>query len=313
MILSISRKTDIPAFYSKWLFERLKQGFCYVQNPMNAKQVSKILINPDTVSGAVFWTKNPEPMLPHLKKIPFPFYFHFSLNPYAQDMEVNLPKKNVLIKTFKQLSSLTSPRQVIWRYDPIVISNNYPVDYHIKHFELLAKQLQGYSHQIIFSFMDFYKKNNANCLRLGVRTPSLDEKKFLAKNLAEIANLYNFSMASCAEEIELENYGIKHSSCINRELLEKISGKIFDINKDKGQRQACACVQSVDIGMYNSCSHACQYCYASHSQKSVLSNMKKHDPFYPLLIGQVGAGVEIKEKTTKKKTSPDCDKQYSLL
>ncbi len=300
MFLSVSRKTDIPAFYSAWFFERVKQGFCYVQNPYNAKQISKVLITPELVDGIVFWTKNPKPMLENLQKIKhFSFYFQFSLNSYAQDMEKNLPKKKDLVNIFKQLSDQTSPDNLIWRYDPILLNDIYSMEYHIKYFELLAKQLQNHTHKVVFSFMDFYDKIKTNCLKLGIRAISSDEKNELAKNLAEIASHYKLSLESCSEDIDFEKYGIKHGHCIDSAQFEKISGKEFVVGKDKGQRQACGCVQSVDIGMYNSCIHACQYCYASYSQQSVLENMKKHDVYYPLLLGKVADNVEIKQKEQK--------------
>ncbi len=311
MILSVSRKTDIPAFYSKWFFERVEEGFCYVQNPHNAKQISKVLITPELVDGIVFWTKNPKPMLANLQKIKhFSFYFQFSLNSYAQDMEKNLPKKKDLVVTFQRLSDLTSPHHLIWRYDPILLNDTYSVDYHIKYFELLAKQLQNYTHKVVFSFINFYDKISANCLKLGIRTIALQEKEVLAKGLSEIATHYKLSLESCSEDIDLETYGIKHAHCIDSAQFEKISGKEFFVGKDKGQRQACGCVQSVDIGMYNSCNHACQYCYATYSQQSVLENMKKHDAYYPLLLGKVADTIEIKQKEQKSLMRT---KQGSLL
>ena len=159
MILSVSRRTDIPAFYSEWFYNRIKEGFCYTQNPMNTKQIQKINLNPALVDAMVFWTKNPKPMLPRLNELKqFPYYFQFTINSYATDIETNLPQKKYLVETFKELSDIISPERVVWRYDPILLNDTYTIDYHIKYFETLAKSLQGYTEKVIISYIDFYKK-----------------------------------------------------------------------------------------------------------------------------------------------------------
>lgn len=300
MILSVSRKTDIPAYYTPWFFNRVREGFCYTQNPMNAKQVSKVLINRDVVDGIVFWTKNPKPMLSRLHEIKdYPFYFQFTISSYGQDIETHLPRKKELVETFQRLSDSIGPYGLVWRYDPILLNPKYTVDYHIENFAILAKNLSQYTHRVVISFIDYYTKIATNWRTLGLQHISLEQKKYLAKNLAEIAMNYSLHVESCSEDINLEQYGIAHSRCIDDRLFAKILGMPFELQKDKAQRAACGCVESVDIGMYNSCNNGCKYCYASFSQESILKNMQRHNPDYPLLLGTVPEGITIKDKKQK--------------
>lgn len=159
MIISASRRTDIPTYYSDWLLNRIKAGYVYVRNPMNVHQISKISLSPDVVDGIVFWTKNPIPMLDKLNALKdYMYYFQFTLNSYGVDVERNIPSKNnVIVPTFQRLSDLIGPDRVIWRYDPIFLSETYTTDYHIHYFEELAKRLSSYTKKCTISFLDFYR------------------------------------------------------------------------------------------------------------------------------------------------------------
>ncbi len=297
MIISVSRRTDIPAFYASWFFERLREGFCYTQNPMNARQVNQVSLRRDVVDGIVFWTKNPHPMLDGLNEIAhFPYYFQFTLTAYGQDMERHLPPKEALINTFHELAKRTSPQHVVWRYDPIILTPTYTLDFHLQNFALLAKKLEGAAHRVVISFVDYYAKIAKKWRDMKFQTIGFAEKNALAAGFTEAARSHGFIIESCAEDMDLASYNIAHSRCINDSLLTRISGVPLSLCKDTGQRTACGCVTSVDIGMYNSCAHGCHYCYASYSQESVRKNMQKHDPHYPLLLGTVPEGVLIKEK-----------------
>ena len=156
MIISASRRTDIPAFYSEWLLNRLKEGYALVANPRNALRFSRVSLNPQTVDCLVFWTKNPAPMLPKLDEITamgYPFYFQFTLTPYGQDIEQNLPDKKTLLQTFQALSRLLGAKRVIWRYDPVILTAQMNIEYHLQCFETFASALEGYTHRCIFSFL----------------------------------------------------------------------------------------------------------------------------------------------------------------
>ena len=289
MILSVSRRTDIPNYYSEWFFNRLKDGFLYVRNPMNFHQISEIKISPDVVDCIVFWTKNPLPMMERLDELEaYNYYFQFTLTGYGNDVERNLPnKKTLVIPVFQELSNRIGKEKVVWRYDPIFFSNRYNAKYHLKAFRSIAEALSGYTEKCVISFLDIYPKNKKNMDDLLSYDLSDSELREFAKELSNIAKENHIKIGSCAEKVDLDEYGIIHNSCIDKELIEKIIGCKLKINKDKNQRIECGCVESVEVGTYNTCKNGCVYCYANYSAKSVESNFQKYDPLSPLLCGHI--------------------------
>lgn len=289
MILSVSRRTDIPNYYSEWFFNRLKEGFLYVRNPMNFHQISEIKISPDVVDCIVFWTKNPLPMMERLDELEaYNYYFQFTLTGYGNDVERNLPnKKTSVIPVFQELSNRIGKEKVVWRYDPIFFSNRYNAKYHLKAFRSIAEALSGYTEKCVISFLDIYPKNKKNMDNLLSYDLSDSELREFAKELSNIAKENHIKIGSCAEKVDLDEYGIIHNSCIDKELIEKIIGCKLKINKDKNQRIECGCVESVEVGTYNTCKNGCVYCYANYSAKSVESNFQKYDPLSPLLCGHI--------------------------
>ena len=289
MILSVSRRTDIPNYYSEWFFNRLKDGFLYVRNPMNFHQISEIKISPDVVDCIVFWTKNPLPMMERLDELEaYNYYFQFTLTGYGNDVERNLPnKKTSVIPIFQELSNRIGKEKVVWRYDPIFFSNRYNVQYHLKAFRSIAEALSGYTEKCVISFLDIYPKNKKNMDNLLSYDLSDSELREFAKELSNIAKENHIKIGSCAEKVDLDEYGIIHNSCIDKELIEKIIDCKLKINKDKNQRIECGCVESVEVGTYNTCKNGCVYCYANYSAKSVESNFQKYDPLSPLLCGHI--------------------------
>lgn len=298
MIISASRRTDIPTYYSDWFFNRIKAGYVYVRNPLNAHQIRKISLSPEVVDGIVFWTKNPAPMLPKLDTLKdYMYYFQFTLNSYGANVERNIPsKKNAVIPTFQKLSDLIGPDRVIWRYDPIFLNETYTIDYHTYYFEELAKRLSPYTKKCTISFLDFYRNTKNNIASLSLSEFSAEQQKQLAKNISEIAHSYDLIVDTCAEQIELQKYGIEHARCIDDRLLERLLECPLNVKKDKNQRLECGCIESVDIGAYNTCCNGCRYCYANYSEKTVVSNFGRHDPDSPLLIGEVGPDDKITER-----------------
>lgn len=300
MILSVSRRTDIPAFYSEWFFNRIKDGFVYVRNPMNRHQISKIKLSPALIDCIVFWSKNPRPMLNKLDLLKdYMYYFQFTINPYNISMEVGVPKKDTIIETFKQLSEKVGPKRVIWRYDPILLSNEVDIAYHLKYFEVIASRLKGYTTTCVISFVDQYKKTQRNLRNTTARVPHCNEMVLLAIEIVKIATTYGIKVQSCAEEIELVQMGIQHGRCIDNILIEDLLGTKLIVSKDKNQRLECGCVQSIDIGEYNTCSHNCLYCYANYNKDLVNRNQQRHDPLSPLLIGNVELSDVVKERVIK--------------
>ena len=298
MIISASRRTDIPTYYSNWFFNRIMNGYVLVRNPIHTHQISKIPLNPDVVDGIVFWTKNPIPMLDRFNVLrEYMYYFQFTLNSYAQDVETHVPNKQKhIIPAFKKLSDMIGPDRVIWRYDPIFLNDTYTPEYHIRYFEKIAKELSPYTQKCTISFIDFYRNTSKNVSDLSLHDFPEEAQKDLAKELAAIAHSCGLLIDTCAEGIELQEYGIGHARCIDDRLLSKLLDCPLDIRKDKSQRLACGCVESIDIGAYDTCRNGCKYCYANYSEKTVCSNFARHIPDSPLLFGEVGPNDKITER-----------------
>jgi Domain of unknown function (DUF1848). len=288
MILSASRRTDIPAYYSDWFLNRMKEGFVFVRNPMNIHQISRIRLSPDVVDCIVFWTKNPRPMLDKLYELKdYHYYFQFTLNSYDQDAEANLPSKYpALIDAFKELSGKIGKEKVIWRYDPIFISRKYNIKYHLHYFEKLARSLKDHTEKCTISFIDFYHKIGANVKELGIVEISEEQKRLIAEGLSGIAFSYGLRMDTCAEDIALDDLKIAHARCIDDRLISRITGSPIQAEKDKNQRSACGCAASIDIGLYNTCRNGCKYCYANHNLTAVKSNSDLYDASSPLLCSK---------------------------
>lgn len=301
MILSVSRRTDVPNYYSEWFFRRIKEGFLYVRNPMNLHQVSKITLSPEVVDCIVFWTKNPAPMLDRLEELSaYSYYFQFTLTGYGKDVECNVPhKKEEMIPIFQRLSGKIGAEKVIWRYDPILFNQTYTPEYHLRAFEQIASALKGYTGRCVISFVDEYAKNKKSMQELQVHSLPEAELKEFAKLLSDIAAKNGMRIASCAERIDLSQCGIGHNSCIDRELIEEITHCRLTVLKDKAQRPECGCVESVEVGTYNTCRNGCKYCYANHSPESVVRNCKKYDPDSPLLCGEITGEDRISERKMK--------------
>lgn len=298
MIISASRRTDIPTYYSDWFFNRLKDGYVYVRNPMNIHQISKISLSPDVVDGIVFWTKNPIPMMPYLDKLnDYAYYFQFTVNSYGRDIELNVPNKNdIIIPAFRELSNRIGADRVIWRYDPILLTEKYTIDYHVNYFNELAKRLSGYTNKCVISFVDLYRKTQTHLKDFGILPLGDKEMYALAEHLVEIANKNNLIVESCAEKINLEQFGIQHGHCIDCELFEKILNCKMKLSKDKNQRPECGCMESIDIGAYNTCKNGCRYCYANFSENTVIKNIGAHNPDSPLIFGEVMTDDKIIER-----------------
>ncbi|NJD02949.1 MAG: DUF1848 domain-containing protein [Ruminiclostridium sp.] len=300
MILSVSRRTDIPSYYSEWFFNRIKEGFVLVRNPMNHNQISRVSLSPDVIDCIVFWSKNPKPMIERLDELKdYHYYFQFTLNSYAQDIEAGLPQKAEIIDTFKRLCDVIGPERIIWRYDPILLNLKYTKNYHEENFEKIAQRLRGYTKKVTISFIDFYSKIANNVAVLEIKEMDTKEKLHIAERFSIIAKRYNLSIDTCAEDIDLSKFEIEHACCIDNRLIEKIIGYRLDVEKDKNQRSECGCVASVDIGVYNSCLNECLYCYANYSKATVLANSNKHNPNSPLLIGELNAEDKINDRIGK--------------
>jgi len=312
VILSVSRRTDIPAFFAKWFINRIRAGHVLVRNPMNYHQVSKINLSPKTLDCIVFWTKNPRSIFPYIDEISasYPFYFQYTLNSYGREIEKNLPPIDERIETLQTLSKKIGREKVIWRYDPILLSSDYDVGFHIKNFKKLAQILAPYVESCVFSFFDAYPKVMKNIKACNVRACNDDEMNYLAKELANVGRQNNLTLKTCAEIIDLQDYGIEHGKCIDPELISRIIGYKIDAAKDKNQRNECGCVESIDIGQYNTCRHGCKYCYANFNAQSVETFNSQHNDESPLLIGEL---TDVDKVTERKIKSLKTSRQLSLF
>lgn len=295
MILSVSRRTDIPVFYAEWFMERLRQKYVLVRNPFNIHSISRIPLTPENVDAIVFWTKNSKPIHKYLDEIDelgYKYYFQYTITPYKNDLEEKVQDKKEIVETFKKLSEKIGSEKVILRYDPVILSDNYTIDFHKKAFARLCDLLAPYTKKIVFSFLDDYKKISKNIKQLNIKEISAEEMCIMAEYFADTAKNYNLKIESCAEQIDLGRFGINHGKCIDDELIEKITGYKLSVGRDN-QRNACGCVKCIDIGEYNTCMHKCLYCYANINKDAAFKNYKLHDKKSPLLIGYVD---EIKDK-----------------
>lgn len=293
MILNVSGRTDIVAFYSKWFLNRLKEGYVDVRNPFNPNLVSRI--NFDDVDLILFCTKNPIPIVDKLGDIKIPYIFHVTITPYKDDIEPNLPSKSKIIEAVKKLSTRVGIDNIYVRYDPIFISEKYNIEYHIKAFTKLCSLLKGYVKTIIVSFIDNYKNVRKNLPYLKYRSFTEEDYKLIGENFSKIAKDNNMVIQTCFEERNLTEYGFIKGECMSKELAFKLTGKTY--KKWQARKgNACNCVELVDIGVYNSCNHLCKYCYANYDESKVKENINNHDINSSLLIGHINSDDIIKPR-----------------
>ena len=291
MILFASGRTDIPAFYSNWFINRVKAGFVDVRNPFNQKLVSRIYFS--DVDLIMFCSKNPLPMINKLDILKVPVLFHVTITPYGKDVEPNIPDKRLIIEGVKKLSLVLGIDNV--RYDPIFLSDKYNVDYHIKAFDKLCKNLNGYVNKIIVSFMDEYKNVRSNKNILKYRAITKEDHKKIGEAFSKSAMDNGMSVQTCFEDEDLTQYGFVKGECLSHELAYILTGKKFKSSNVRKEKK-CECVQMVDIGDYNSCMHMCKYCYANYDEKKVNENFNKHNVQSSLLIGELKKEDIVKER-----------------
>jgi len=303
LILSVSRRTDIPCFYADWLYNRLKAGAVYTRNPMNHEQVSKVLLSPEVVDCIVFWSKDPAPLMPYLERIGkmgYAFYFQFTLTPYGRTLEPYLRDKNEIEETFLSLSRRIGKERMLWRYDPVVLNEAFTVKYHKEQFVRLCEKLHPYTESVTISFVDLYSKLKTEL----IRPVSEGEIRELGAYMGQTARNYGLVPKACCEQADLSVFGFEKASCIDKRLIEQLCGCPLDVPVDKNQRPGCGCCESVDIGAYNTCLNGCVYCYASAGEESARKRAARHDPEGELLVGSLLPDEKVvlrKAKSLKRK------------
>lgn len=292
MIISASRRTDIPAFFSEWFMRRIEEGYCHVPNPFNMKQVAQVSLQPGDVEVIIFWSKNPAPLLPFLPELNlrgYRYYFLYTLNDYPSELEPGLPHLSDRLETLRQLAAHVGPKRVIWRYDPILLSNRTDCRYHETAFASVAEKLSGSTERVIVSVADFYRKTSHRLATLAAqgfefdRTP-LQRPDFveLLRQMKHIAAGHGMRIQSCAEDLTIAD--IPAGACIDRELIHSLWG-IAGLTRDRNQRPLCGCAVSKDIGINDTCLHGCLYCYATRGQRFAQANFARHQTDSSMLIG----------------------------
>lgn len=322
MIIQTGLRTDIPAFYSKWLLNRLREGYVLVRNPYRPQSVTRYSLSPEAVDLIGFCTKNPAPMLPALAEmkrrcresvpgaagqigqpgLPLSVcrmmteasYWYVTITPYGREIEPNVPPKEKVMEDFKHLSGLVGTDAIGWRYDPILITKEYPLERHLEDFRQMAAELSGYTKTCVISFIDLYQKVRRNFPE--VREVSGKERAVIGEHFAKIGRDNGMTVKACAEGNDLAVYGVDCGGCMTVETYEAVLHEHLEVPKQKSARDGqCACLLSHDIGAYDSCGHLCRYCYANANTGLVKENMRLHDPDSPLLIGHLQPEDQIHE------------------
>lgn len=314
MIISASRRTDIPAFYADWFMTRVREEYFHRVNPYNSRQVTGFSLKPEDVDAICFWTKNPQPLMQHLPELDgrgLHYYFQFTLNPYDTVFEPNIPPLPERIETMLELAGRIGPDRVVWRYDPVILSGITPVAWHLERAEQIAGLLTGATRRLMFSFYDFYGKGKGRLNRAlagtGIALEDITAPEWgealgrIARGFREIAEHHSLQIFTCSEEVELAAIGIGHGACIDGDLIRELFGVTVSSRKDRNQRDACRCAPSVDMGMYNSCRFRCAYCYANFNEGAIDSNCRKHHPGSPSLLHEYTCGIEIRTRNQRKK------------
>ncbi len=295
MIVSASRRTDLPAFYTEWLMGRIRAGWCTVTNPYNPKQVRPLSLRPQDVEAMVFWSKNPKPLVPHLAELEnrgLRYYFQFTITGYGSPLEPHVPDVEQSLNTFANLSRNLGRERVIWRYDPILFSQMTGISYHRHNFMQLAHRLEGYTTRVVVSLLDCYQKTIRELRRANMQVeqrpagvllddPSCQE---LLVYMAQVAREHGMEIQSCAQGRDLSPYGIQTGKCIDDDLIFRLFGIRVGAARDRSQRPHCACILSRDIGVYHTCLHGCRYCYATANLETARRNYHRHNPLSPVML-----------------------------
>ena len=291
MILFVSGRTDVVAFYTPWFVNRYKDGYVDVRNPFYPSLVSRIYF--DDVDLLYFCTKNPLPIIPYLKEFKKKVLFNVTITPYKNDIELNVPNKSLIIDGVKQIADIIGKDNIYIRYDPIFLSEKYNLNYHIKAFERLCSLLAGCTNHIIISFIDDYKNVRKNMNSLKIIPFTKEDYKEIGVNFSRIASKYNITCQTCFEKENLVEYGFIKEDCLSKKLAYSLTGKNYRKGKMR-KENLCNCVEMVDIGAYNSCKHLCKYCYANYDEAKVNENYNNHDVNSSLIIGKLSDNDIIK-------------------
>lgn len=297
MIISVSRRSDIPAFYAPWFIRRMQEGFALVRNPYNPRQVSRVALERQALDGMVFWSKNPLPLegyLPQLAGIPF--YIQWTMTGYGRDVEANIPdKQTVLLPGVEKLARQYGRAAIVWRYDPVFLTPRYTLAYHQQCFDAYAKRLGPWVDTCVVSFLQVYRHTARAMAGLPFAVPTINEQRELMGAFARSAKANGIALTTCALPQDYAQLGVLPGRCIDSRRLEQLGGVRLWVGRDKNQRPHCGCGQSVDIGAYSTCPGGCRYCYANQDAQAA-RRCSAHDPHSPLLFGQLEAQDRVTDR-----------------
>lgn len=313
MIVNVGGRTDIVNYYSEWLMNRIYEGFAYSRNPLFPSNVSKVSLKPEDVDCLMFCSKNYKPMLKYMEELneKYKIICHYTITAYGTDVEPNVPSIDESIKTLVELSRIVGKEKVLWRYDPILLTKKYTVEKHLETFEYMAKQITPYVQRAIFSFVEMYKKLEFNMPEIILFTE--EDKVRLLKRIGEISTKYNLYIQTCGTDENNEKYGIHVSGCTTPGILEQANNVKYKSLKTKPMRKGCHCIQSRDIGAYDTCLNGCKYCYANKRPDLAKENVKLHDKNSPLLLGNINNTDKIIESKQSSLIVLDNGQQMSLI
>jgi hypothetical protein len=297
MIISASRRSDIPAFYAPWFIQRIRAGFCTVPNPFNRQQVSRVSLEPADVDVIVFWTRNPRPLFPYLKELDergYHYYFQCTVMNNPREIDPKAPPVEASTAALIDLAQRIGPRRVIWRYDPLVFTPLTGADFHREQYARIAQALNGSTLRSVISIMDDYPKANKRLKQMaqnGAPLQRIDAQRDTwfrecIHDFVTLAAQNSMEITSCAEELDLASLGVRPGKCVDAGYIQQTFGISVGAKKDPNQRKLCGCVISKDIGMYDTCLFGCQYCYATTSFETARTNHARHNPDSTSLIGE---------------------------
>ena len=299
MIINTGSRTDTVQYYSEWLLKRFQEGFVYSRNPLFLNKVTKYELNPEVVDCVIFCSKNYEPILERLHEITdrFNTYFYYTITAYGKDIEPNVPSIEDSIETLIKLSEIVGAKRIAWRYDPILLTEKYTKNRHYETFDYMSEKLSPYIDRCIFSFVEMYKKLKTNMPEIILLTQ--EDKDEIAKNIGLIAQKNKILLQTCATLENYEKYNIIQSGCITAEILGTANGVTFSNIKHSGNRKGCRCMESRNIGDYDTCPNGCKYCYANQNPQIARKNYEKHNADSPLILGGLNPTDEISQSSQR--------------
>lgn len=298
MILSIDFRTDIPAFYSEWLLNRFREGYVMFRNPTAPNTVHKVILDKDHIEGIMWCSKDYSKIMPRLNEITdkFPSVFHYTITGYGCDLEPNVPNINKSIGYFRELSKMYGKERVIWRYDPIMLTDYYTITTHVMNFGYICRALHDYTDRVVVNFVSLYEKVKRHMPELKEMT--YNEKLKTIMNLLQVCNDYNMKLQTCGNGLQFKDLeGVEVTGCLDIHALNLLG--IYPKETKKAAPWGCLCYPNTSIGVYNTCMHKCKYCYASADFEQCEKNYNNHDPNSPLLVGHLNPDDNIIEMKPK--------------